>query len=290
MPPTEILHRRLYGILLASACCVAYGQARAQGLTQRVPECKLPATKPMPDKYLALAKRHKDFAWAAKVGREDAMVSGGGWERHEGSGMRDWFSFYRIDINNDGHCDWYLNTSSPLSTGGDRDSIDTIYLGRPGGWVRIGASMPNDKPDQLGFGKAIAEQKKYMFGEEPGVIYDASQKISYLITALYKRHDGRSAMPGYRILTWDAAGKTLRALDKWQPGSKAAEVYGYFRKNGAYVAPVPGETPDQAIRQFDQEIESFELEQACGDLEEAGGPAAEGGVSPHLLATCKPAR
>ena len=282
--------RRFYGILLAGACCVAYGHAQAQGLTQRVPECKLPATKPLPDKYLMLAKRHKDFAWAAKVGREDAMVSRGGWERHEGLGMRDWFGFYRIDINNDGHCDWYLNVGTPLSTGGDRDSINTIYLGRPGGWLRIGASIPNDKPDQLGSGKAAAaEQQKYLFGEEPGVIYDASQKISYLITALYKRHDGRSSMPGYRVLTRDAAGKTLRALDKWQPGSKAAEVYAYFKKNGAHTMPVRGQKPDEAVLHFDREVEAFELEQACADPADAAGPGPEpeGAVSPHLLATCK---
>ena len=243
----------------------------------------------MPEKYLALAKRHKDFAWAAKVGRDDAMVSRGGWERHEGSGMRDWFSFYRIDINNDGHCDWYLNASTPLSTGGDRDSINTVYLGHPEGWVRIGASIPNDKPDQLGFGKAAAEQQKYLFGEEPGVIYDASQKISYLITALYNRHDGRSAMPGYRILTWDASGKTLRALDKWQPGSKAAEVYVHFKKSGAYAMPVKGQKPDEAVLHFDQEVEAFELEQACADPADAdaAGAGAEVAVSAHLLAsTC----
>ena len=287
MIPAKRLFRRCKFILLISACSLAYGQAQAEGLTLAVPQCKPASAKVLPDKYLALAKKHKVFAWALKARPDAARTGGAGWEVVDGTGTRNWFSFSRIDINNDGYCDWYLNASTPLSTGGDRDSINTVYLGGPKGWLRIGASIPDNKPDLLGFGKAYAEQARYLFGEEPSFIYDASQKTSYIITAFYSRHQQRDAQPGYRILAWDAAGKTVRVLDKWQPGSKASQVYAYFKKNGAYVAPAPGETPEEAIQTFDQEIEAFELEQACGDLEKAAGPAEEGGVSPHLLSACK---
>ena len=282
MIPAKRLFRRFHCILLASACWLAYGQAQAEGLTLRVPHCKPGSAKILPDKYLALAKKHKEFAWALKVRPDEATAGGSGWEHVDGTGVRDSFGFYRIDINNDGYCDWYVNASMPLSTGGDRDSINTVYLGGPKGWRRIGASIPDNKPDQLGFGKAYAEQLRYLFGEEPGVVYDASQKVSYIITALYSRHQGREAQPGYQILTWDGAGKTLRVLDKWQPGSKAAQVYAYFKKNGAYVAPMKGDTPDEATRKFYQEIEALELEQACSpDAEQAAR------LSPHLIIACK---
>ncbi len=285
MIPRELVYRRLNALLLAGACCVGAGHAQAQGLTLDIPACKPGPAKALPDKYYALAKQHKDFVWAPKTLREAATAGGAGWERVDGSGMHNWFAFRRIDINNDGYCDWYLDASVPLSTGGDRDSINTIYLGRPGGWSRIGASIPDNKPDQLGSGKAEAEQLNYLFGEEPGVIHDAGQKINYVITALYSRHARRSDLPGYRILTWDAAGKTLRALDKWQPGSKAAAVYAYFKRNGAYVAPVSGETPEEARLSFDIDQEKSELNQACDANAEQAAT-----LSPHLRAACKRVR
>ncbi|QNA88130.1 hypothetical protein G4G28_05825 [Massilia sp. Dwa41.01b] len=275
---------RLRRLLLASACCGAAGQPAAQGLTLRVPECQPVAPKALPEKYYALARHHKDFAWAQKVRRDQPTAGGNGWELIDGSEMRDWYSFYRVDINNDGYCDWYLNTSSPLSTGGDRDSINTLYLGRPQGWIRFGATVPSDKPDVLGFRKTAAEERRYLFGEEPGIIYDADQKISYLITALYRRHQRRDALPGYQILVWDARANILQALDKWQPGSKAASVYAYFKQHGAYVAPMDGVSAEEAVMDFDKEIETHEIRQACSaDAEEL----AERKISPVLLATCK---
>lgn len=282
MTKTNIVPWRLRHLILAAACC-CLGQAAAQGLTLRVPECKPAAPKALPEKYYALAKRHKEFAWVAQVRRDAPFASGEGWERVDGSDMRDSYSFRRIDLDNDGYCDWYLDTSSPLSTGGDRDSVNTLYLGAPRGWIRIGATVPDNMPDVLGFGKA-AEQQRYQFGEEPGVIYDAGQRINYLVTAFYSRHQARDAQPGYRILSWDAAGKNLRMLDKWQPGSKAAEVYAYFKKHGAYVAPGPGERAEDTILNFDKEIEAYERRQACSaDAEEI----VERKISLILLATCK---
>ena len=128
----------------------------------------------------------------------------------------------------------------------------------------------------------MAEQLNYLFGEEPGVIHAAGQKVNYLITALYSRHARRSDLPGYRILRWDAAGKTLRARHKWQTGSKAAEVYAYFKKYGAYVTPMKGESLDESTLKFDQDVELYELSQACSaDAEQAAM------LSPHLLAACK---
>ncbi|MRX11720.1 hypothetical protein GJ697_28215 [Pseudoduganella sp. FT25W] len=46
----------------------------------------------------------------------------------------------------------------PMSTGGDRDSVNTLYLGNASGWSRVGAAIPSDRPDQLGAGQAYAEQ------------------------------------------------------------------------------------------------------------------------------------
>lgn len=115
---SELMDRRLKSLLLAGACCVAYGHAQAQGLTLGIPACKPGPAKVLLDKYLALAKKYKEFAWALKARPDEATAGGSGWERVDGSGMRDSFSFYRVDINNDGYCDWYLNY------GGRRENAD----------------------------------------------------------------------------------------------------------------------------------------------------------------------
>lgn len=277
-----------YTIPLLLACAGAAASSQTMQLTLSVPECRMPAGKVLPDRYDKLALAGKGFNWVAQARAGDYVISGGGWERVDGSEMRDWFTFYRIDLNSDGVCDWYVDTSSPTSSGGDRDSINTLYLGAPARWSRIGAEAPDNKPDGLGFGKAYAQQRQFLFGEEPAVIHAAASKTNYIVTALYNRNDQRGGRPGYRIFDWDADKKTLRLLDKWVPGSKAAEVYAFFKEHGARVPSSPSTPASETIQSFDPEVEAFELEQAC-DPQSAlrSDPESNGVVSPGLLVRCK---
>ena len=257
----KTLLRHLACTLPLAVCPAA--QAASMHLTSDMPECRMPATKPLPEKYLRLAKRYKEFDWARKVAPNARHVSGKSWERIDGSSIYGWFDFYALDLNGDGWCDWFVNASAPMSTGGDRDSINTIYLGQPNGWTRTGAPVPENKPDELGFGKTLEEQKRYMFGEDIAVIYDADSRISYFVSAFYDRHDQYIGNAGYRILAWDADKRSLRLLDKWQPQSKAAEVYAYFKTHGARLPASKTATLQDKTVSFDPEIEKTELDQAC---------------------------
>jgi hypothetical protein len=127
-------------------------------LTTDVPECRMPPGKVLPDKYYKLAKIYKQYRWVLKVTPTARVIGEDGLERVDGSSMFDWLMLYRLDLNNDGLCDWFVDSSAPMSTGGDRDSIDTLYLGVANGWKRIGFTVPDTKPDELGFGKSLAEQ------------------------------------------------------------------------------------------------------------------------------------
>lgn len=255
--------------------------ASAQGLrmTTQIPDCRLPA-KPFPEKYEKLAWTNKVYAWIRKAPPDDPVVSGGSGERADDSGMVVWLTFYRTDLNNDGECDWYLNAATPLSTGGDRDSINTVYLSGKKGWTRVGAPVPANKPDELGIGKTGAQQARYLFGEDISVIHDTASNTNYFVTAFYSRHDRYYAMPGYRIMVWDAAQSNLRLLDKWEPGSKAAEVYAFFKRHGARRPAMKTEKPGDTLERFDPETESYELSNACESTE-------TGYLSRHLLAHCQ---
>jgi hypothetical protein len=202
----------------------------------------MPAANVVPDKYYAPPKAKNAFNWVARATRGDGVVEGNGWERVDGFSMHDWFSFYRIDLNGDGICDWYLNAATPMSTGGNRESINTLYLVRPAGWIRVGAEVPQEKPDGLGYGKTSAQQRQFLFGEETSVIHDATSKANYIVAALNSRNGQRSGMPGYRIFNWNADRNTLWLLDKWEPGSKAAQVYAFFKAHGARM-PAHAATP-----------------------------------------------
>jgi len=76
----------------------------------------------------------------------------------------------------------------------------------------------------------------------------------------------------------------LRPLDKWEPGSKAAAVYAFFKAHGAYEPSVKSTGPQDRITHFDPEVESYELDTACDADRSAEEKAA---ISPHLLARCK---
>jgi hypothetical protein len=252
-------------------------------LTTEVPKCRMPASKVLPDKYYKLAGAFKEYRWVSKVGAEAHVIDEKGLGRAEGSSMFDWLTLYRVDLNNDGICDWYVAMSAPISTGGDKDSINTIYLGEPKGWTRIGFSGPSDKPDELGFGKSADQQESYLFGEEIAIVHDALSHTNYLLTSFSDRNVQRDRKPGYRLFVWDSAGKTLRLLDKWQPGSKAAEIYAFFKAHGAQQPS--DKTASDELQKFDPDVEAYELAEACSADKSPQTPS--GLVSPHLLAHCK---
>lgn len=284
--PMKHACRFVNGLILATAASLAQGASMQ--LTLDTPDCRMPPGKPLPEKYQALARKNKEFAWVRQAKPGDHAVNGNGWESIDGSSIHTWFAFSKIDLDNDGMCDWYLHAASPLSSGGDRDSINTLYLGRKNGWLRVGATVPADKPDELGFGKTNEQQAHYLFGEEVSVIHDAKNRMNYLVSAFYNRHVQRDSMPGYRILAWDAGRNTLRLLDKWEPGSQAAEVYAFFKTHGARLPAAKTAAQEDTVDRFDEEIEQSELEQACNpDSPQRSSPELYGAVSRHLLARCK---
>ena len=278
--------RGLFAVLTVSVCTVAH--ADDASFTNVIPECRMPAGGAMPGKYLRLAKRDKAFAWATRVRRTDKDAGGDGWERIDGSSMTNSFSFYRADLNNDGYCDWFLNADAPLSTGGDRDSINTLYLGKANGWLRIGAPVPDDKPDSLGYGETGPQQDRYLFGEDLAVLYDKVAQVHYMISSYAERHAQRDYRPGYRFYVWDETNRTLKMLDKWEPGSKGAAAYAYFKAQGARIPMTKPQEPGSDILRFDPQVEAFEIRHAC---ERRGTEWAYGDklnpISPHLRARCK---
>lgn len=278
--------RYLIPAVLASSCATVHGQAMR--LSTNIPECRLPPGKILPDKYYKQRGRKNEYKWVGTVGASDRVAAGQGGERADGSAMYSWLALYRIALNGDGYCDWYVNNSVPISTGGDRDSLNTIYLGGPQGWSRIGTTIPTDKPDELGYGKSTDEQRDFLFGEEPLVIHDAAAKVNYIVTAFYDRSTQREGRPGYRIYDWDAGKKTLRLLDKWQPGSRAAEVYAFFKAKGANNLASGPVNEKNSLTKFDPAEEAFELKEACNPNSAVRtAPELYGAVSSHLLARCR---
>ncbi|GGX94513.1 hypothetical protein GCM10007386_26730 [Pseudoduganella dura] len=277
----------LLPVFLASISTLAV--SASPQLTTRIPECRMPSSTVLPGKYYKLNKSRNAFDWVHKATANERVVSGNGWERPDSRNMSNWYGFYRVDLNNDGICDWYLNALSPISTGGDRDTINTLYIGGPTGWARIGADIPMDKPDALSFGKAFDQQWRFTFGEEPSVIHDMTTKTNYVITALYNRHVRRAFQPGYRIYEWDAGKKTLILLDKWEPGSKAAAVYAFFKANGARMLEEPTMADSDTISTFDPQIEAYELMRSCDPKgSQRTSPDLFGAVSKYLLTRCTP--
>ncbi|MUI15912.1 hypothetical protein GJV26_26135 [Massilia dura] len=281
----KIFLRPLMALLLAGTCAAA--ASAPMHLTNSIPRCHMPPGKVLPDKYYKLEKGKNAFGWVAGATRADPVVGGAGYERVDGSDMHDWLTFYRIDLNGDRICDWYLEASAPFSTGGDRGVINTLYIGTSSGWTRIGAEVPRDKPDSPGFEVSGEQAEDFVFGEDPSVIMDSSTRISYIIAALNNRNADRYSRPGYRIFAWDADKKSLRLLDKWEPGSRAAEVYAFFKVHGA-ATPSRRSTGKAVIHDYEPEVETFELELICEpDGTSGSSDELEGRISKYLLARCK---
>ena len=272
--------KKITSISLASLACLA-ANAQSLSLTSNVPACKSPAGEALPQAYLAMARVKKDFAWVKAAKTSDAVVGGNGFERFDGSNLHDWFQFQRVDLNNDGLCDWFVTMQAPDSSGGDHDSINTLYLGQASSWQRLGAAIPKGQVDTLGVGRTMEEQATWFFGEEMAVVHDSGANLNYLILWLGERAVQRTLYPGYRVFAWDKTRSTLALLDKWQSGSPAAGVYAYFKARGGWspsqAAPVP----------FDPTIESFEIEAICSAIDASSAPAgAAGTLPPGLAARC----
>lgn len=235
-----------------------------------VPACRIAAGPMLPQAYLDLARRDRDFRWVARVPAGLSEVYGEGWERVEGSGMRDTFSFVRVDLDGDGLCDWYLTSSAPQSSGGDRSSFNTLYLWRAGRWLRLGADVPAGKPDVLGLGRTDAQRPAWLLGEGLALLHDRAAGRTWFITWHEARNDAASDAPGYRLRLWDAARQRLVAQDKWQAGSAAAGVYAHFKAQGAR-----GTGGDPIIVRFDPAIEAAERRELCARRGVAALPAAE---------------
>jgi len=272
-------------VLLLAACgalaaTLAQAQPAALKLTTDVPACTALAGRALPDVYYARPRHGKALAWASAVTRTQARAGGEGQERYDGTGVHDWFDFVRVDLDNDGVCDWFVTMSAPDSSGGDHDTLNTLYLGRSTGWQRIGAHVAPGDADVLGSGRSEAEQRHFMFGEELATIHDTAAQVNYFVTTFQDRASGQPLRPGYRIFTWDSQNKTLRLLDKWQPGSIGAQVYAYFKSHGAHSSDGAAAA---GLVNFDPAVESLELSERCQP-----GATGEGDlpVSPALLAHC----
>lgn len=256
----------------------ANANANLKKLSLNIPECKAPPGKPLPIKYYTVAKKFKEFQWVYKVKRSDLSASGEGDERVDGSKMYDWYSFIKLDINNDGWCDWFTTSLAPVSTGGDSITLNTLYFGGPTGWKRFGATIPKDKPDGLGWGKSSSEQQNYSYSSEPPlIIRDASTNRNYLIGSYNYR--SVSGHPGYHIYSWNKKKHTLTHLNKWLPGSVGYQVYAYFKQHGA-VDPTEEKSSIDRIVKFNPEIEKRELSLKCGAINEKTNHS-------YLIKSCK---
>ena len=233
-------------------------------LSLEIPVCKMPKAKPLPEKYYRFSEQWKEFLWVRKVKSNDSSANGSGYERIDGSQLFNWHNFGKLDINGDGTCDWFLVSLAPYSSGAGGGILNTLYVGTPTGWLRIGAQIPNNDPDVLGAGNSSKEQENFSFSSEALIsIWDKKGNVPYLIGSFDKSQDsGRLDQDGYHIYIWDSVKNKLKELDKWQPQSAAAQVYAFFKKNGAVDTSTTG--IDRRVN-FDPKIEKDELEKGCSN-------------------------
>lgn len=144
--------------------------------------------------------------------------------------------------------------------------LNTLYLGDASGWTRVGATIPANRPDGLGWGKSQNEQADFAFSSDtPLVLWDQKNHTPYLIGWFGSRDiSGRQYQEGYHIYTWSPRKNTLQELDKWEPGSVATQVYEYFKQHGAVDTTKEKSSVDFVVK-FDPEIEKNEFDLGCLD-------------------------
>jgi hypothetical protein len=227
--------------------------------TTAIPECKMPQGRALPDKYYR-------YSWATKIKSTDSIVGGEAEKKFDNPDDRTHLSHELIksDINNDGWCDWLVNSSFPLSNGGDRDSINTFYLGQSKGWRRIGPELRggSNSPDGLGWNKFFEQKKLFDFFENASFLYEKNERKTYMLGVFGERHSSQLLKPGYHIYVWDKQRNTLIELDKWtDENAPGAQAYAYFKKNGAFLG-----LSDQPLEKFDMDSEKKELLAEQGKL------------------------
>jgi hypothetical protein len=267
--------------------------AASENLTPKYPNCVHQNKYFFPSKYYSFSKKYPapSYRWVDKVKQDDQIVSGSGMEQVDGSKMYSWIAMYKIDITNDGICDWFVDSSVPHSTGGGRSSANVIYVGGINNWHRIGFEVDYLRPDERGYSKNERNLRKFFYGEDPLIVRDSVKKINYIILAYHKQHTENVMRPGYRIYLWDSKSKSLLKLDKWEPDSAAAAVYSFFKLNGASSVLNRNihSTNSANIVKFNIEIEQLELRELCepSALQRAiDFPASYEAVSPYIKLNC----
>jgi hypothetical protein len=238
-------------------------------LSQNIPACKMPPGKPLPVKYYVLARKYKEFRWVYKTKHTDSVIYGEGREGLENSGLYSNLYFYKADINSDGLCDWsVVYQSAPLSSvSRDFEILNTFYLGGEHGWKRIGGSVQESQPDELYVSIKREQHRFSFFADAPIILRDNFQNTTYLLGSFSHADNNHPTAQqvhryGYRIYTWNPRKNTLQELDKWEPGSAAAQVYAFFKQHGAVD---PTQTGADRIVHFDPEFEKSEFDHGCKD-------------------------
>lgn len=209
-----------------------------------LPACRMPKAKTLPAKYYR-------YHWARKVKAGDSEVTGHGDSilPDPESGMRIYYTLRKADLNKDGICDWAVTLSIPVSTGGDRSTVNIFYFGVAAGWKRFGPEISGvDLPVDFGSGPV----PDFDLFEEAGFLHEKSTNTTYIVGAFLSRHVNYYTKPGYRIFVWDGKDNKFRKLDKWK-NATGLQVYKFFKSHGAFVAG--GVSP--AI-EFDDRIEELE--------------------------------
>lgn len=189
----------------------------------------MPSANTLPDKYYR-------YTWAKKIKKTDIRIGGEGENilgNNTSDSMNVSYDLLKTDINNDGWCDWIVTLSIPASTGGDRDSVNAFYLGHSKGWHRVGPKVRGaDKPADFGSGP----DDEFDFFETSALLYEKSEKKTYLIGVFWDRNGSQLTKPGYHIYLWDKQKNNLTELDKWKDENSAgAQAYAYFKRNGGFV-------------------------------------------------------
>jgi len=220
------------------------------------------APQVLPAKFYALAARHEEYAWVKAVSSNDEVAGGSSLERD--AGMYNWISLYRLDIDGDGLCDWFVVALAPLNTGGDSDVMNVLYLQTASGWKRLGPSIPENEPDELGRGNSDRDQARFLFGEDLAVVRDRANARNYLILSTGSRRASLGAENGYKVFAWNPRSSELEELDKWDSSSPASKAYEYFKRHGAWYPKGKG-GDGRVAATFDPEIENAEKQFRCSE-------------------------
>jgi hypothetical protein len=242
----------IYPVIAIIAMLIGIPAAAELNFSVEVPQCKPPASKALPAKYYR-------YEWASKITKTDSTVSGQAEKKYDDPHDTNylWHELVRLDINGDGWCDWIITSLFPLSNGGDRNSINTFYLGQAIEWLRIGADLregPNS-PDGLGFISSMSQEDLFNLFENASFLYEKTERKIYLIGLFMDRHVRQYSNPGYHIYVWDNAKNKLVELEKRSGRDRRGAVaYAYFKKYGAST----GNTREP-LSTFDSMYEELEL-------------------------------